>query len=179
MKARRDGVLRANHSREIVPPVKNHDLAPHGGASSPVVRKELGAEDARTHQAEASIEQVPECAMGLRETLRRGDPRDGKRFLVELTQSIVVKPGEVEIEYRLPGPEKPETEDVASPVLESLLSGGGGGSRTRVRSNRRSASTGLVSRFVSTRALPRAGWLVPSSLGFRRVGGSARARYTR
>jgi len=54
--------------------------------------------------------------MGLRETLRRGDPRDGKRFLVELTQSIVVKPGEVEIEYRLPGPEKPETEDLVSPV---------------------------------------------------------------
>jgi hypothetical protein len=46
MKARtaRWGTPSRNHSREIVPPVKSKDLAPHKGASSPVVREELRAE---------------------------------------------------------------------------------------------------------------------------------------
>jgi len=37
-----------------------------------------------------------------------------------------------------------ETEELSSPVLQSVVSGGGGGSRTRVRRYRRSASTSLV-----------------------------------
>ena len=92
---------------------------------------------------EVSLEQVREYALRLRETLRIGSLRDRKKFLVGLIQQITVGPGTVDIEYRLPIEEETRTEDLISSVLESVASGGGGGSRTRVRSYRRSASTSL------------------------------------
>jgi len=73
-----------------------------------------------------------------------------------------------------------ETEELSSPVLQSVVSGGGGGSRTRVRRYRRSASTSLVPCF----GLGEASSHDPdeahhSFLGFRRASESAEARYTR
>ncbi len=107
------------------------------------VKEEAG----NAHLLEVSLEQVLGYAARLRETLRIGTRAERKRFLSGLIQSIVVTRGEVEIEYRLPSPDKTETEDLVSPVLESILSGGGGGSRTRVRNTFQSASTSLVPYF--------------------------------
>ena len=73
-----------------------------------------------------SLEQVREYALRLRETLRIGSFRDRKQFLVGVIRQITVRAGQVEIEYRLPMPEKTRTEDLVSPVLESVVFGGAG-----------------------------------------------------
>ena len=89
-----------------------------------------------------SLERVLSYASDLRTTLRIGSRKERKGFLAGLIQSVSVDRESIEIEYRLPLPEA-RTEELLSPVLESVLPGGGGGSRTRVRSYFRSASTGL------------------------------------
>ncbi len=112
-----------------------------------VAAAQARAQVSETHLREVSLETVLEYAVTLKKTLRTGTPRDRKVFLAGLIQSIAVWPGEVNIEYRLPIAEKPETEDLVSSVLGRVLSGGGGGSRTRVRSAFGSVSTSLVPHF--------------------------------
>jgi len=97
------------------------------------------------HAAAVSLESVLPYASKLRETLRIGSFKERKTFLAGLIERIDVFKESVNIEYRLPI-EKCRTEELFSPVLHAVTSGGGGGSRTRVRNSRQSASTGLSSR---------------------------------
>jgi len=95
---------------------------------------------------EVGLEQVLEYSTKLRNTLRIGSIEERRAFLSGLIEYITVSEAEIEIVYRVPLPEEETGEDV-SPVLHSVLSGGGGGSRTRVRNAFQSASTSLVPRF--------------------------------
>jgi len=127
------------------------DLAPRIRALREEIREAERALDTlrerRTQQQAAmvSLESVLPYAAKLRETLRVGSFKERKAFLAGLITAIVATADRVEIQYRLPI-EESRTEELFSPVLHAVTSGGGGGSRTRVRNSRQSASTGLSSR---------------------------------
>ena len=127
------------------------DLAPRIRALREEIREAERALDTlrerRTQQQAAmvSLESVLPYAAKLRETLRVGSFKERKAFLAGLITAIVATADRVEIQYRLPIEEN-RTEEAFSPVLHAVTSGGGGGSRTRVRNSRQSASTGLSSR---------------------------------
>jgi len=113
------------------------------------VERERDTIAARLSEREATavtLEAVIPYAQKLRDTLRIGSFKERKAFLAGLISCIHVGRESVEIEYRLALPQR-ETKELSSPVLRSVVFGGGGGSRTRVRRYRRSASTSLVSRF--------------------------------
>jgi hypothetical protein len=76
------------------------------------------------HGGKVSIEDVRGYALHLHKVIEKGQAREKKRVLVGFVKSIVVRPGMVEIEYRLPTSDKARTGDLASPVLDILLSGG-------------------------------------------------------
>lgn len=94
---------------------------------------------ARLSEREAtaiSLEAVLPYAQKLRDTLRIGSFKERKAFLAGVVSCIHVGRESVEIDYRLPLPQRP-TEELGSPVLQSVVFGGGGGSRTRVQGKSR------------------------------------------
>jgi len=103
----------------------------------------IAARQSEREATAVTLEAVIPYAQKLRSTLQIGSFRERKKFLAGLISCVHVGRESVEIEYRLPLPQH-ETEELGSPVLHAVASGGGGGSRTRVRRYRRSASTSLV-----------------------------------
>jgi site-specific DNA recombinase len=93
-----------------------------------------------------SLETVLPYAQKLRDTLQIGSFKERKAFLAGLIRCIRVSRNELVVEYGLPLPND-RTEVRGTSVLLSVASGGGGGSRTRVRKPIWSASTSLVPHF--------------------------------
>ena len=90
-------------------------------------RDELEAKLADRTMTAVNLEAVIPYAQKLRETLQIGAFKERKSFLAGLIACIRVSREEIVIEYRLPLPEE-RTEELGSPVLQSVVSGGGGGS---------------------------------------------------